>query len=139
MILGQLYHFLNVRKSQERQASKKFYTKCSENSRSQMVFGTDIFRKFTLGAPEISAISIFISLKRKLRLLLTCQVELADLTLSFVVLSNTYLSGTIFDVCGRLCSSSVAQPFILHWTLFHVARKANWDSRDIILMPRCLL
>ena len=36
----------------ERQASKKFYNKCSENSRSQIVFQTDVFRKLTLGAPE---------------------------------------------------------------------------------------
>ena len=35
----------------ERQASKKFYNEFSENSRSQIVFGTDIFRKLTLGAP----------------------------------------------------------------------------------------
>ena len=35
----------------EKQASKKFYNKCSENSRSQIVFRTDIFRKLTLGAP----------------------------------------------------------------------------------------
>ena len=35
---GQLYHFLDVRKSWERQAGKKFYNKCSENSRSQIVF-----------------------------------------------------------------------------------------------------
>ena len=48
---GQLYHCLDVRKSQERQASKKFYNKCSENSRSLIVFRTDIFRKLTLGAP----------------------------------------------------------------------------------------
>ena len=34
-----------------RQASKKFYNKCSENSRSQIVFRTDIFRKLSLGAP----------------------------------------------------------------------------------------
>ena len=40
-------------KSQERQASKKFYNKCSENSRSQIVFRTDIFQKLTLGAPEL--------------------------------------------------------------------------------------
>ena len=32
----------------ERQASKKFYNKCSENSRSQIVFRTDIFRKLRL-------------------------------------------------------------------------------------------
>ena len=30
----------------------KFYNKCSENSRSQIVFQTDIFRKLTLGAPD---------------------------------------------------------------------------------------
>ena len=29
-----------------------FPNKCSENSRSQIVFRTDIFRKLTLGAPE---------------------------------------------------------------------------------------
>ena len=32
------------------QASKKFYNKCSENSRSQIVFRRDIFRKLSLGA-----------------------------------------------------------------------------------------
>ena len=36
------------------QASKKFYNKCSENSRSQFVFRTDIFRKLSLGAPEFA-------------------------------------------------------------------------------------
>ena len=44
--------FLDVRKSEERQASKKFDNKCSENSRSQIVFRTDIFQKLTLGAPD---------------------------------------------------------------------------------------
>ena len=29
----------------------KFYNKCSENSRPQIVFRTDIIRKLTLGAP----------------------------------------------------------------------------------------
>ena len=37
------------------QASKKFYSKCSENSRSQIVFRTDIFRKLPLGAPDVKA------------------------------------------------------------------------------------
>ena len=50
---GQLYYFLDVRKSYERQASNKFYKICSENSRFQVVFRTDIFQKVTLGAPEI--------------------------------------------------------------------------------------
>ena len=35
----------------KRHTSKKFYNKCSENSRSQIVFRTDIFRRLTLGAP----------------------------------------------------------------------------------------
>ena len=35
------------------QASKKFYNNCSENSRSQIVFRTDIFRKLTLDAPVL--------------------------------------------------------------------------------------
>ena len=34
------------------QASKKVYNKCSENSRSQIVFWTDIFEK--LGASELA-------------------------------------------------------------------------------------
>ena len=42
--------FLDARKSKERRASKKFYKKCPENSRSQIVFRKDIFRKLTLGA-----------------------------------------------------------------------------------------
>ena len=52
-IVGDLYfHFLDVRKSQERQTSKNFWKKCSENFRSQIGFRTDIFRKLSLGAPE---------------------------------------------------------------------------------------
>ena len=35
-------------------SSKKFYNKCSENSRSQIAFPTDIFQILTLDAPEIS-------------------------------------------------------------------------------------
>ena len=36
-----------------RQARTEFYNKCSENSRSQIVVRTDIFRKLSLGgAPE---------------------------------------------------------------------------------------
>ena len=35
-----------------RQAGKKVYDKCSENSRSQIVSRTDIFRKLPLGAPD---------------------------------------------------------------------------------------
>ena len=45
--------FLNVRKSLERQAGKKYYKKCSENSRSQIVFRTDIFRQYLLLRTDI--------------------------------------------------------------------------------------
>ena len=37
-----------------RQAGNKFYNKCCENSRCQIVFRTDIFRKLTLGAPDVT-------------------------------------------------------------------------------------
>ena len=40
--------FENPRKGGQ---ARNFYNKCSENSRSQMVFRTDIFQKLTLGAP----------------------------------------------------------------------------------------
>ena len=50
--MGNYTIFLDVGKFWERQASKKFYNKCSGNSRSQMVSRTDIFRQLTLGAPE---------------------------------------------------------------------------------------
>ena len=42
------YMFENPRRG--RQAVKLY--KCSENSRSQIVFRTDIFQKLTLGAPD---------------------------------------------------------------------------------------
>ena len=38
-----------------KQAGKKVYDKCSENSRSQIVSRTDIFWKLKLGAPVGSA------------------------------------------------------------------------------------
>ena len=41
--------FENPRRGRQ---ARNFYKKCSENSRSQIVFRTDIFRKLTLGAPE---------------------------------------------------------------------------------------
>ena len=40
--------FENPRRGRQ---AEKFYNKCSENSRSQIVFRTDIFRKLSLGAP----------------------------------------------------------------------------------------
>ena len=41
--------FENPRRGRQ---AKKFYNKCSENSRSQIIFRTHIFRKLTLGAPD---------------------------------------------------------------------------------------
>ena len=48
--MGNCTIFLDIQTSQERQASN-LYNKCSENSKSEIVFRTDIFRKLTLGAP----------------------------------------------------------------------------------------
>ena len=42
--------FENPRRGRQ---ARNFTKKCSENSRSQIVFRTDIFRKLTLGAPDI--------------------------------------------------------------------------------------
>ena len=36
---------------------QEIYNKCSKNSRSRIVFRTDIFRKLTLGAPVVSHLS----------------------------------------------------------------------------------
>ena len=41
--------FENPRRGRQ---ARNFYNKYYENSRSQIVFRTDIFRKLTLGAPE---------------------------------------------------------------------------------------
>ena len=46
--------FENPRRGETRETSKKFWKKCSENSRSQIVFRTDIFRKLSLGVPDDS-------------------------------------------------------------------------------------
>ena len=62
--MGNYTIFLDVRKSQEKQASKKFYNECSENSRSQIFFRTDIFRELTLGAPETGLLEQYGSLTR---------------------------------------------------------------------------
>ena len=56
--MGSYTIFLDVRKSYEWQTGKKFYNKSSENSRSQIVFRTDIFRKLTLGAPALWLLNV---------------------------------------------------------------------------------
>ena len=45
--------FENPRRGRQ---ARNFTKKCSENSRSQIVFRTDIFRKLTLGAPGVKHI-----------------------------------------------------------------------------------
>ena len=47
------YTIFYVQKSQDMQTSTKFNNKNFENSRSQIVFRTDIFRKLSLGAPDL--------------------------------------------------------------------------------------
>ena len=42
--------FENPRRGRQ---ARNFWKKCSENSRSQIVFPTDIFRKLSLGAPAV--------------------------------------------------------------------------------------
>ena len=37
---------------------QEIYNKCPENSRSQIVFRTDIFQKLSLGAPEARYIEV---------------------------------------------------------------------------------
>ena len=51
----QLNHFFDVQKSQESQGTKKFYNKFSENSRSKIVFRTDILPKIVFGCPCVKA------------------------------------------------------------------------------------
>ena len=41
--------FENPRRGRQ---ARNIYNKCSENSRSEIVFRTDVFRKLTLGAPD---------------------------------------------------------------------------------------
>ena len=45
------YMFENPRRGRQ---ARNFTIKCSENSRSQIVLRTDIFRKLSLGAPDIT-------------------------------------------------------------------------------------
>ena len=47
------YTIFQMFESPRRGRQARNFTKCSENCRSQIVFRTDIFRKLTLGAPEV--------------------------------------------------------------------------------------
>ena len=55
-IMPMFYMFENPRRGRQ---ARNFYYNGSENSRSQIVFRTDIFRKLTLGAPEVEPFSFF--------------------------------------------------------------------------------
>ena len=54
--MGNYTIFWMLGNPRRRQASKKFYKNCSENSRSQIVFRTEIFQKLSLGAPDYSTL-----------------------------------------------------------------------------------
>ena len=56
------YTFFRCSKIQGEAGKQKFYNKCSENSRSQIVFRTDIFRKLTLGAPDLKSFPLNLSI-----------------------------------------------------------------------------
>ena len=43
------------------EGKQEIYNKCSENSRSQIVFRTDISRKLTLGAPAVTLAIFFVT------------------------------------------------------------------------------
>jgi len=53
----------------------KFYNKCSENSRSQIVFRTDIFRKLTLGVPADSLTGVLYKPRLQKEIKMTCRVS----------------------------------------------------------------
>ena len=72
----------------ERQAGKKFYKKYSENSRSQIVFRTDIFRKLTLSAPEKKATGASE---------VTGQLDIAHLVQSGIDFRPSQLSVNLFE------------------------------------------
>ena len=54
--------FENPRRGRQ---AKKVYNKCSANSKSQIVFRTDVFRKLSLGAPDLITTTVFFFNKRK--------------------------------------------------------------------------
>ena len=52
--MGSFTIFKMFKNPRRRQATARNFTKkCSENSKTSIVFGIDIFRKFTLGATEL--------------------------------------------------------------------------------------
>ena len=55
---GQLYHFLDVRKILGEADKQEILGKMSENSRTQIVFRTDIFRKLSLDAPDKQEVAL---------------------------------------------------------------------------------
>ena len=117
---GQLQQFLDVRKSQERQASKKRYDKCSENSRSQIVFRTDIFRKLSLGAPVIYVVPLLNGQPQSA----TCRYSEGGRLWQF----QLAVIGTFYPFCDglqlRSVLGSIGVLFMSCKVNFHVVRSA---------------
>ena len=68
---------------------QEIYNKCSENSRSEIVFRTDIFRKLTLGAPaEFFQYRMNIKRERILSLLFHLYIHLSAFSTIFVSLNG---------------------------------------------------
>ena len=99
--MGNYTIFGGVKKSQERQASKKFNNKCSKNSRSQIVFRTGIFRKWTLGAPGSNFLAFFI--RRSFLSVLISYLLVCLFVCCFFL--HTII---ICVVCGMLCYVSLS-------------------------------
>ena len=68
------------------QASKKFYNKCSENSRSQIIFRTVIFQKLLLGAPDL--LSLYVSYKSSNEKLLKYQLIVSCAIIALILITN---------------------------------------------------
>ena len=85
--------------------SKKFYDKRSENSRTQIVFRTDIFQKLALGAPDWSHWSAIVTLKItywKYWLHVNIRGAISCNNFSSATKTNSFLSGTKTSVArGR--------------------------------------
>ena len=92
----------------------KFHNKCSENSRTQIVFRTDIFQKLALGAPDWSHWSAIVTLKItywKYWLHANIKGATSCKNFSSVTKTDSFLSGTKTSVArgrsGRLKMDSL--------------------------------
>ena len=91
-----------------RQATK-FYNKCSErNSRSQIVFRTDIFQKFRLGAPDTLVFS-----KLSLLFYVSFHFSPTNYIFSYVLYMNYPLLKSLYQPLYALLLAATGQFFYL--------------------------